>query len=444
MDLYNLFLEHNRAHNLVKTGQKVLLAVSAGVDSMVMLELFQRAGHHIAVAHCNFGLRPGDADLDQILVERKAKQKGIRVFTSTFSTTQFSLDKGISIQMAARELRYNWLEKIRKDNGFDLIATGHNLDDNIETLIINLSRGTGIHGLKGIPLINGNVIRPLLFAPRQAIEAFAGENNIEFRHDLSNFEDKYIRNKIRHQLIPVLRELNPGLNEIMQEFFIKTKAVAEINDREISRVMGHCMVSNEDQISFIINNLKNLPEPAYYLYEVLKAYGFSFGICRQAVGALDNQSGKQFQSSSHLLLKDRGELKLYERRKEELQQHYEVSTDTSAIDIFNCHLVFSRFPLPEKLEWPKDNKAALLDFDLLDFPLLIRPWKHGDYLYPLGMKGRKKVSDLLINSKIDLIEKQKIMVIESNGAIVWVAGLRTDNRFRITKNTKTVFSVMMH
>lgn len=443
MALYDDFLVFIKNNTLIRPGQRVLLAVSGGVDSMVMAHLFSKSGIYIALAHCNFMLRGEQSDMDQQLVKQTAAELQLAFFTTSFNTTEYSSKQGVSIQMAARELRYQWFEQTRKNNGYDLVATAHHLDDSIETLVINLARGTGIRGLKGIPVKNGTLVRPLLFAGRQQIEEYAAENNVSYRQDLSNLEDKYIRNKIRHHIIPVMKEINPNLHQLMPEFFEKMKHTHDILDDAVSMARERCITAHGPQWDINVNEIKKLSNPAFYLYELLRSFNFSATVCKEIITHLDSQPGKRFFSESHCLVTDRHRLIVFQADKNTPLMECVIETDTLTAECGSSKFIFSKFAINEAIQWPESEKEVLLDYDKLEFPLLLRPWHKGDYMQPLGMKGKKKLSDLFIDMKMPLPEKSKVIILESAARIAWVAGVKVDNRFKITKNTKNIFSVKM-
>ncbi|MFO7978207.1 MAG: tRNA lysidine(34) synthetase TilS [Bacteroidales bacterium] len=443
MGFYEQFLEFTERHALIPAGQKVLLAVSGGMDSMVMTHLFARLGMPMALAHCNFMLRPGDADRDQQLVEQTARQLGVPFFTESFDTRSYSRQQGISIQMAARQLRYQWLNKMANEKDFQLIATAHHLDDSIETLLINLSRGTGLRGLTGIPRKNEHIIRPLLFAQRQQIEQYAAENQVASRQDLSNLETKYLRNKIRHQVVPVMQAINPSLHQTMAGFFERMEATEQLFSQAVQQAREVCIAEQHGQWLIAIGRLKQLSHPGLYLYEFLNPLGFTAPVCKEIISHIDSQPGKRFFSGSHGLLKDREILIVYPISTGAPAGETLVHEQDKRVVAAGISFDISLNDKPEVMVWPDDERTALLDHQKLRFPLVLRPWRPGDRLIPLGMKGHKKVSDLLIDNKLPLTQKQKVLVLACGQDIVWVAGIKVDNRYKITKNTKTVFSVSM-
>jgi tRNA(Ile)-lysidine synthase len=436
------FLEFIRNHGLVQPGQRVLLAVSGGMDSMAMAHLFHLSDFPVALAHCNFSLRGGEAESDQQLVAELGKKLGLPFYHVVFDTIAHANKRGISIQMAARELRYDWLEEIRLQEGYDLVATAHHLDDAIETLFINLARGAGVSGLAGIPVKNGIVVRPLLFASREEIEAFVRENGIAYREDASNAEEKYQRNRIRQRMIPVLRELNPSLTETMRDFFSRMESAGTIYREAVARARTACMDEHEGEARIRISDLLSLGHPTAYLFEWLRDFGFTPGMCREVFAGIGGQPGGKFHSESHLLVRDRDHLiitPLDALPGKEAIRPVMVNPGTSKARIAGLTFSFSTGMQKKGAGITKDPRTLTADLDKLDFPMEIRPWKNGDRLIPFGMKGHKKLSDLLIDHKVPIHEKDRVLVLISSGQIVWVAGIRSDDRYKIDQDTKRYF-----
>lgn len=435
------FLEFINKHQLIRKGQRVLLAVSGGMDSMAMVGLFRYASIPFALAHCNFSLRKGDADRDQKLVEKMAKELNRPIFTIRFDTRQYALQNKCSVQMAARELRYQWLGEVRKKEGFDLIATAHHLDDAMETLLINLGRGTGIGGLKGIRVKNQTIIRPLMFATREDIQDYTRFRQLEYREDLSNQDEKYLRNKIRHQVIPPLREAFPGISQTLFQFFDHMEGTHAVYRFAIEQQKKHCMKARGSEYHISTAKLLKLPEPGMFLYEFLKDFGFNASVCGDILQGLDKQVGKLFDSNTHTVLRDRSALIVFPKKDQPATAPRPVDENTTLIDTGTDIFRFGSHPVGkgEKPEWPEDENTALMDMALLRFPLLLRHWKPGDRIRPLGGKGSKKISDLLSDKKVPLHKKRNIMVLESDGEIVWVAGIRTNETVKITPVTRLVF-----
>ncbi|HEU4789122.1 MAG TPA: tRNA lysidine(34) synthetase TilS [Flavobacterium sp.] len=415
--------------------KKLLLAVSGGLDSMVLLHLFQELGCDIAIAHCNFQLRGVESFGDQKFVQDYAEASGIPIFITQFDTEAFAKDYKLSTQVAARELRYNWFYELLETEKFDYILTAHHADDNLETFLINLTRGTGLEGLTGIPVQNDRVIRPLLFLSRQEIENYAKANDIQWREDSSNASDKYVRNKIRHHLIPVLKELNPHF----MTSFLKTEgylqeSLAMVEDAA-SMVFQQVAIEKENQIHFDLNRLLQLPNYQSYLYQWLKEYGFT--AWEDIYDLVDSQSGKQVFATDFRLLKDRDSLILSPIDDSEKEIEFLVNENETEVNI-PLNMTFCKVVDISVAT----NKTIFVDADQLVFPLVIRKWKTGDVFLPFGMDGKsKKVSKLFKDEKLSLIEKENTWLLCSDNQIVWIIGIRADHRFKTSNVTKNILKI---
>ena len=412
------------------SGKKLLLATSGGLDSMVMVDLFHKLSFEIAIAHCNFQLRGVESFEDQNFVQHYAEANEIKLFVTQFDTEAFAKDYKISTQVAARELRYNWFHELLETENFDYVLTAHHADDNLETFLINLVRGTGLDGLTGIPAKNENVIRPLLLFSRQEIEQYAKEDNIDWREDSSNALDKYLRNKIRHNLIPILKELN---TDFLSSFH-KTQVYLQESKTmvEDASIMVYQQVAKEigEDIHFDLNKLQQLPNYKSYLYQWLREFGFS--AWDDIYDLVESQSGKQVFSNEFRLLKNRGFLILSPINMEDKKEEYYIFKDQKEIDS------------PLNLSFSKvadigigSNRAIFVDEDKLHFPLVLRRWKEGDSFQPFGMEGKsKKVSKIFKDEKLSLIDKENTWLLCSDDKIIWIIGIRQDERFKIEKTTK--------
>ncbi len=441
-DLYTNFTRFIGEKQLLQKEDKVLLAISGGIDSMAMLALFGRSPYKYIIAHCNFSLRGEDADQDQALVEKEAKRLKIKCLTKCFDTQSYASTHKLSIQMAARELRYNWLEQVRKQEGCSHIATAHHLDDAIETMLINLVRGTGIAGLQGIPVQNQHIIRPLLFASRHEIEDFVRQTIIPYREDASNQETKYLRNKIRHHILPVLSEINPSLATTMGGFFEKMRAASTFYDLWIEQVKKKCVKEMGNETHIILKPLLQQQHPDTLMYEFLKHAGFSSATCHDIFKNHQLQTGKSFSSATHQLLKDRGKLILRKtEQKTPDTKHYLINKDAKVLELDQVKLSFEITSKKTMNPLPSSSYIMVADMKKLQFPLLLRPWTRGDKMIPLGMKGYKKVSDMLTDLKIPRHKKKDIMVLESAGRIAWLVGLRIDERFKVSDQSSELFVI---
>jgi tRNA(Ile)-lysidine synthase len=418
-------------------GKKLLLATSGGLDSMVMAHLFHKLNFEIAIAHCNFQLRGMESFEDQNFVQEYANVYTIPLFLTQFDTKAFAEDYKLSTQVAARELRYNWFYELLETENYDYILTAHHADDNLETFLINLSRGTGLEGLTGIPEQNENIIRPLLQFSRQEIENYAKANNIQWREDSSNASDKYLRNKIRHHLVPMLKELNPNFITSFQ----KTQTyLQEAQDMvEDASIMVYQQVAKQDgdDIHFDLKQLNKLPNYKSYLYQWLNEFGFSAwdDIC----ALVERQSGKQVFSSEFRLLKDRDSLILSPFNFVNKEEEFFIEENQKEVKI-PLNLSFSKVADMSLVS----NTTIFVDADKLKFPLVLRHWNEGAVFQPFGMEGKsKKVSKLFKDEKLSLIDKDNTWLLYSNNEIVWVIGIRQDERFRIENTTKNILKIQL-
>ncbi|MBU0764654.1 MAG: tRNA lysidine(34) synthetase TilS [Bacteroidetes bacterium] len=435
------FIQYIKDHNLCRTTDKILLAVSGGADSVVMTHLFFGSGHRvIGIAHCNFQLRGTESDEDAAFVENLAGKLSLPYYTKKFDTAGYADENGISVQMAARDLRYKWMEEVRQTYGFGCIAVGHHRNDIVETFLLNLTRSTGLMGLTGISPKTGRIIRPLLFATRHEIDDFIRCRNLRFREDSSNITIKYKRNYVRHILIPAFEKLDPDFCTTTMRNIERFREIQEIFKSAVSEKLDKVRTTDSaGNIALRIDRLKQLFPINTFLYELLKDYGFTPGMIPDIVHSLDGMSGKQFNSPTHKLVRDRKVLIITPLLKKN-SQNLEITEDTLHIDV-PVSMSFTSFSIPEKYTIPASPVVACLDHSLLTFPLVLRKWKKGDKFIPLGMRGMKKLSDFFSDKKMSLPEKEAAWILESGGEIVWIAGHRIDNRFRITEKTTMVFRV---
>jgi len=439
MLLYRQFDQFTRNKGLFDSSDRILIAVSGGIDSMTLLHLMAHASIPGGVAHCNFSLRGSESDEDERFVGEQAKQLGYLFHTIRFDTSKYALDHHCSIQMAARDLRYEWFERLRKDHGYTLIALAHNLNDRIETFFINLSRGTGVAGLGSISPRQGVLIRPLLFATRAMITDYVRQQHLAFREDSSNQKDDYTRNYLRHHILPEFKDYFPSFEEIMAENMDKFSEAALIYRHAVRETLER-MITRQDRVMHLdIQSLLRFPAPQAILYEWLKPCGFSNHIADSVLSALETDPGKQFFSPTHRLVCDRSDLLLEEQTSPETKIYYIEEFVQSVTDP-----VALKFSVSEKTEsfLPKgDSRMAWLDYEALQFPLILRKWRNGDYFCPLGMKSLKKVSDFFINEKISRIDKEKVWMLCSGDEIVWIVGRRIDHRYRVTPSTRNILKV---
>ena len=409
----------------------VVVGVSGGGDSVVLLHILMQLGYTCLAAHCNFHLRGEESNRDQEFVRQLCKQSDIPLFTIDFDTIQYAVENNISIEMAARDLRYDWFETIRKNHQAQAIATGHHLDDNIETVLLNLARGTGLKGLTGIPVRNGKIVRPLLSCTHAEIATYIQNHQLAYVDDSTNKTTVYMRNKIRHAILPVLEEINPSFRKTAAETINNLGETYNIYRQEIRRIQADIAVYSDDELRINIQKLNKYEYQTTILFEILKDYHFNSNQINQIALALHVESGKMFYSVSHCLLKDRDYLLVQPLILEDAVADIISTSKKNKINLRlferTAHFVFS-----------KDNQTVHLDADKLSMPLSIRTWESGDYFYPLGMKAKKKLSDFLIDQKINRFQKEDIQVVTSAGKIVWIVGWRIDDRFKVTEKTQRI------
>lgn len=444
--MLHAFLTYINEQKLFEPSEKVLLTVSGGKDSVAMLDLFCGAKLCFAVAHCNFQLRGIDSENDKLFVERLCQEKNIEFHTKTFDTKAYAKKNKISIEMAARTLRYEWFESLRKELNFDYIATAHHLNDSIETVLLNLTKGTGISGLKGVSAKKGHIIRPLLFASRKEIDVYVTEKNLSWQEDKSNASNDYQRNLIRNQVVPLLKKINPNLDETFARNLERFQSLEADFRKNLSHFKATVMREENGVFFLKIANVKYWQSANYYLEELLKEFGFNYFQSREIFNSLDGLSGKVFHAEKFTLLKDREELVISPSSSSEKSFFLSISLDEInklqpfpfldkklKVTVLNMEEIDSKFE--------RNNTILFADFDKIMFPITLRQWQEGDWFIPLGMKGKKKISDFLIDKKIPLNLKKNTFLLTSQDAIMWVAGQRADDRFKLTDTTKKILKV---
>lgn len=437
--MVNRFIQYVKEHNLFENNQTILLAVSGGIDSMILCDLFLKSNFKFAIAHCNFHLRGEESNRDERFVREYAQKNNIKIHVKDFDTYSYMKEKGKSMQVSAREMRYSWFNELLKEEGYSYIATGHHIDDSIETFFMNILRGTGIAGLHGILQKVNLVIHPLLFTGRAEIVNYQKENKLEFVEDSSNATTKYTRNKIRHELIPLVKEIAPNFDKIISkeiERFRETEVVfrSVINDAKTE------LLEIENQtIKISIEKLKSYVPQKIFMYEILSDFGFNEATINSIEDALLETSGKQFYSETHRLVKDRDYLLIVKNKPQNLNQYLIEESQTSVYSPIILHMEILKDLQYVKI--PKNKEVAMLDYDKLSFPLILRKWKKGDSFFPYGLQGEKKISEFYKNLKYSILDKENQWLLCSENDIIWVVGQRIDDRYKITKSTKTIFKI---
>ncbi len=423
----------------LKKNVPVLVGVSGGADSVVLAHVLHKLGFRITIAHCHFNLRGTDADVDQKFTKDLASAMEVPFFTVKFETQVYADTRKVSIQMAARDLRYFWFEKLCKENKLAQIAVGTHLTDNIETFLFNAAKGTGLSGLRGIKPQNGSVIRPLLNIGKEEIYTYAKSEGLVWREDLSNQSIKYHRNKLRHKVLPVLTEINPNLEATFQRNFERLSRVDAFVVDQMKTIWNTWVVQEDKGLKIAIEAIKNHPFSDVVLNYQLKEFGFNAVHVKNLLQAIQGQPGTMVSSVDHHIYIDREFVFIQQKRFFSAGNGFKVTEFLGEIKE-PLHLKFEDH-YADDIKIVANIKRVFLDFDKLKFPLHLRHWKDGDKFSPLGMKGKKKISDLLIDLKIPKHEKQNIWVLESGSEICWVVGLRSSNNFKIDSQTKRVYSV---
>lgn len=416
-------------------GKKLLLAVSGGIDSMVLVHVFKQLGYNIAIAHCNFKLRAEESDGDENFVRSVASVNNIVFFVNHFDTKEYSDLNKVSIQISARELRYNWFKELMVNEQFDYLLTAHHLDDSAETFLINFTRGTGVEGLLGIPQQNGAVVRPLLPFTRSEIEDYAKQNDIQWREDSSNASDKYLRNKLRHHVLPLLKELNPSFAQSFTQTLENLQQVQALAKDAAHMVYDATVTETGERKTIYLQSLLGHIHYKAYLFQWLQPFGFT--AWDDIFALVSAQPGKFVVSATHRLLKDRDVL-ILEPLKSTVNDIFEVFLENQNTTL----------PIDLRLDLVEDEientakNVLFVDNELIKFPLFVRKWQEGDYFYPLGMNGqRKKVSKFFKDEKMSLTEKEDTWLLCSENEIIWIVGHRADNRFKVTTQTTQILKI---
>jgi len=431
MLLANEFNKFIKDKNLIVDGTSTLLAISGGKDSVLMGHLFHENKLHFQIAHCNFQLRGSESDKDEEFVKELAKKWGVACFTKKFNTYEYAKTNKCSIQMAARDLRYQWFHELANNQSIAQIAVAHHQTDSIETILLNLTKGTGIAGLHGILPKRDHIIRPLLFLNRDQIDQIIQTRNIAYREDSSNSSDKYARNLLRLHVLPQLKKINPNLavtfNQNVEHFI----EMEQLLNEQVKLCREKLFSFKGNDIHVAIDHIASLKPQLTLLYELLKPFGFKRDVVKNLLSCLNTQSGKMFVSSTHQIIMNRKELII--------TPILHLRTEKTTIHQLPCTIIWkkSNIHITDHIQSTHSPNSELVDANIIKLPLTIRAWEEGDFFYPLGMKNKKKVSDFFINQKIPIhVKKQIPFIVNGDHAIIWIMGMRLDNRFKVTNNTK--------
>ncbi|MEM6522828.1 MAG: tRNA lysidine(34) synthetase TilS [Bacteroidota bacterium] len=430
------FLQEVETKSLFTTESRLLVAVSGGIDSMTLCHLLLLGGFKFSVAHCNFKLRGDESEQDEQFVMEWCNIENVPFYSRAFTTKSYAIDHGLSIQMAARELRYLWFDEIVLSHSYEYVLTAHNLDDSLETSLFNFTKGTGLRGLTGIPTTKSNIIRPLINFSRKEINEFAKKIGLIWRDDSSNADSKYHRNRLRHNIIPELRRINPSILSTYASSKARLTETYSYLRGILSKKFSPVVTRAGQDIYIRTKKIKSVVELDYLLHP----YNFRYSQLNDILNAcLASVSGKLFYSTSHQLNIDRGQILISPLISDFSEKI--ICLEDKNLDNEFYNLEMSVLPVAAGILF--ESNSASLDFDKLNFPLKLRKWRSGDSFYPLGMKGKKKVSDYMIDSKIPLNLKERVGVLESDGQIIWLAGHRIDDRFKVTDQTKRIYQIVL-
>ncbi|MCF2502788.1 tRNA lysidine(34) synthetase TilS [Dyadobacter sp. CY107] len=408
-----------------------------------MLHLYHQAGFPVGIAHCNFGLRGEESEADEQFVRELSNTSGFPFYSKRFDVKSFAKNRGISTQMAARELRYEWFEKIRAANNYIYIATAHHANDSLETTLLNLTRGTGLSGLHGISGINNHLLRPFLLATKEQILTYAHENKLQWREDRSNDSDDYKRNLIRHKVVPVLKQLNPSLEKTFNQTSAKLRSADRLLAEMLDDWSADVVVKADDQILISKEKLSAEREPAYRLWHILQDYDFTYAQVVKVIEGLNGLSGKFFQSASHTLLLDRQNLIVRKTEASDFEVEIQIEENQKEVEFAGQCISIHKKSRNANDDLIKSRSSVSINYDKLIFPLMIRRWRVGDMFQPLGMNGRrKKLSDLFIDLKMDQFAKKNALVLlNGDGEVIWVVGVRLDERYKVQEWTTFTLQV---
>lgn len=441
MNLLLEFQNYIKLQHLFQPKDKLLLAISGGVDSVVLCELCKQAGYDFAIAHCNFQLRGEDSNRDEQFVVQLAKKYEVVLYSKKFETKVIATTEKKSIEETARDLRYAWFEKLRAENGYTYIVTAHHANDNIETVLMNFFRGTGIKGLHGIPPRRDKIIRPLLFATKKEIENFAADGRLDFVTDHTNAQSDFTRNYFRNELIPAVEKIFPAVKENILKNISRFGEAENLFNQAIELHKNKLLEYKGKEIHIPVLKLKKSEPLSTIVYEIVKAHNFTANQTEEVIALLDSESGKYVQSASHRIIRNRKWLIISPNQTTEAANVL-IEEKDKTMSFENGVLQIEKLPPTTNHKPLTTNFIAELDVAEIKFPLLLRKWKQGDYFYPLGMQKKKKLSRFFIDQKLSLTQKENVWVIETNKKIIWVVGMRIDDRFKITSKTKTIVQIV--
>jgi len=423
-------------HQLLTHEGRVIVGVSGGADSVVLLHVLMSLGYKCLVAHCNFHLRMEESDRDELFVRSLANDFKLPYYQIDFDTIKYAVERKISIEMAARDLRYAWFYELLHEHDAQAIAVAHHADDSIETMLMNLIRGTGLKGLTGIQPRNHKVVRPLLCSTRMEIESYLVSKDLDHVEDSTNATIDYQRNKFRNEVLPLLSEINPSVRQTLYDSLGRFEGISAVYQQAIDQMKQEIVLNETELIKMDIACIKKQVHIPTIMFELLHPFGFSTSLIEQITEQLDGESGKIFYSDTNRLLKDRKYLLISIKEKND-KEEYPVTENDTVLEV-PFQMKITKQVVNADFKVSKELNHVHVDASKLTFPLILRRWKDGDSFFPFGMKQRKKISDFFIDNKLSLLEKEHSWILESNNEIVWIVGQRLDDRFRVTKETREV------
>ena len=460
MNLLQQFKENIRHNNLFHSGDHLLLAVSGGIDSVVLCELCSQAGYSFTIAHCNFQLRGEESERDQEFVKKLAEKYNAELFLQKFETASYAKEKKLSIQVAARELRYGWFNELldakEKKEAPVKVLTAHHLNDNIETLMMNFFKGTGVAGLRGMLPEQGRIVRPLLFATKEELLRFAKESNLDWVQDSSNESDKYSRNYLRHNIIPLVQKIFPEAEHNLAANVQRFREIEILYQQSIDRHKKNLVTQKGNEFYIPILKLKKTEPVRSIVFEIIKSFGFHPAQVDDVMTLLNSGTGKYVASATHRVIRNRNWLVIAPLATVEAStilvtegnENIEFTPARDRRSRLQLETYPIRVPASDGYQPLREKNIAEVDFGKIKFPLILRKWKTGDYFYPLGMKdrkgsrpGKKKLSRFFIDQKLSTTDKERVWVLEMDKKIIWVIGHRIDDRYKITDNTKQVLKL---
>lgn len=426
-------------HQLLSKEDITIVTVSGGADSVALMHVLYSLKYPCILAHCNFHLRGEESNRDENFVKKLAEKFQLKYHIKHFDTIGYAKEKGISIEMAARELRYNWFYQLAEEENAQAIATAHHADDNIETMLMNLIRGTGLRGLTGIPYRNGKVVRPLLNVSRAEIEMYLKEHQLDYVTDSTNLQNDYRRNKIRNEVLPLLEKVNPAVRKVLYNSVGYFNDAYGIYQKAVEEIVAEISTNENNTLKIDIEKLKQQEHPQTILFEVLQPLGFTGVAVKQIYDNINGESGKQFFSDTHAVLRNREELIVTEHKLIEKKHYYITENDTEITEPIRLKL--KKLKKTPDFRLKSDRNKIYVDLSKIKFPLEIRHWQEGDLFQPFGMKGKKKVSDFFIDQKLSIIEKEQCLLLLSGENIVWIISQRADDRFKVNPDTKDILEI---